>query len=92
MKSVIIFWVINCIDKFYTLHIISTNSACHEWSKSYLNVNTFYSFPNFKHAFVKFASFEQLNISCGFLVEDRIMILGLKPINKHLLLDSTFDL
>ena len=71
---------------------MSTNSFCREWSKSHLNVKKSYYADEFKIAYVHFETFEQLNIRCGIIFRENIVLLGMRPVNKHLLLDSTFDI
>ena len=70
---------------------MSTNSFCREWPKSHFNVKKFY-YNEIKLAYVHFETFEQLNIRCGILLPEKIGLLGMRPANKHLLLDSIFDI
>ena len=65
---------------------------CQKRRKSNLHVTNYYasSFDNL--AYIRFETLKELNISCGFLVEHGIYMLGMMPTNKHFLLDQYFDI
>ena len=92
MKILIILLAITSHSLGLNVSETHLNSACQKWAKTHFKICNLYLLPSFKLAYVHFETFEQLNISCDLFIAQNITLLGLRPTNKHLLLDSNFDL
>ena len=77
---------------FTIILITVTAKKCQDSVKKSLSLKKYHEAIGITSVQIKFKSFEDLNINCSSLIEEKIDILNLCPLNKNLLLNNDLDI